>query len=123
MEARRQFLGISSSLMMMSMAYSLAMSDDDKWVNHETRNSSVLMRNPFPNKDKHPFIAFPLEFELGWLQHTLPENMILANLGAISPTAMEANLKQSAANFLIPPMGFASIARPLIVKEIGRAHV
>ena len=118
MEARRQFLGISSSLMMMSMAYTLAMSDDDEWVNREDRNSNVLMRNPFPNKDKHPFIAFPLEFELGWLQHTLPENMILANLGAIAPTSMAANLKQSAANFLIPPAGFASIARPMIIKAL-----
>ena len=109
MEARREFYGVSASLMALSMAYAMAMSDDEEWVNREDRNGNVLVRNPFPNKDKHPFIAMPVEFEIGWLQHTLPENMLLASLGAITPTTEKANLKESAGQLLMPPLGVFSM--------------
>jgi len=114
MEMRRAFLGVSSSMAVLSLGYSLLMSDDEKWVNNADRNGNILVRNPFSNKKEKPFIALPLEFELGWLQHTLPENMLLANLGAVAPTTEKTNLKESAAKALMPPMDFFSYARPLI---------
>ena len=114
MEMRRNFIGISSSMAIMSLGYSLAMSDDEEWVNNADRNGNILVRNPFSNRKEKPFIALPLEFEIGWLQHTLPENLILAQLGAIAPTTEKANLKESASKALMPPTDFFSYARPLI---------
>lgn len=118
MEMRRAFLGISSSIATLSLGYSLLMSDDEEWVNNADRNGNILIRNPFSNKKEKPFIMLPLEFEVGWLQHTLPENMMLANLGAIAPTTEKANLKESAAKALMPPMDFFSYARPLITAAL-----
>ena len=109
MEARRTFMGTSSAMILMGMAYSLAMSDDEEWVNNRDRNGNMLLRNPFPNKDVQPFISLPLEFEIGWLQHTLPENMLLANIGAISETAKKENIKEGAEKLLMFPSGFFNV--------------
>lgn len=109
MEARRTFMGTSSAMILMGMAYSLAMSDDEEWVNNRDRNGNMLLRNPFPNKDVQPFIALPLEFEIGWLQHTLPENMLLANIGAITETAKKENIKEGAEKLLMFPTGFFNV--------------
>ena len=109
MEARRTFMGTSSAMILMSMAYSLAMSDDEEWVNNRDRNGNVLLRNPFPNKDVQPFLSLPLEFEIGWLQHTRPENMLLANIGAITETAKKENIKEGAEKLLMFPTGFFNV--------------
>ena len=108
MEARREFYGTSAALIAVGMGYALMMSDDEKWAAREDRNGNVLVRNPFPNNDKHPFIALPLEFEIGWLQHTLPENMLLTALGTIGKDTMKANLAESAGAMLMPPLGLAA---------------
>jgi hypothetical protein len=94
MAARRNFYSTAMMVSMYSMAYALAMSDDDDYLHNPDRTGNYLL--PVGKNDEDvQAIKIPVAFEVGWFTKELPEIMILYGLGAITgKEAYEQGKKQ-----------------------------
>lgn len=109
MEARRLFYSNAAMITAFTVAYTMAMSDDEDYLKTPDRANNFLI--PTGNED-HPFIKFSVPYEAGFGIKVLPELLTLYNMGVISKTKAVTEAGKSFGELVVPPLSFFAMVKP-----------
>ena len=110
MEQRRIFYTRAALVAMYTSAYAMAMSDDEDYLKSTERAANWFI--PTGDKDE-PFIKEPIQFELGVFLKTIPEALVLANMGAISTERAAKEIGKTVWDTVIPPFPMIYAIKPM----------
>jgi hypothetical protein len=118
MEARRNFYSNAATLALYTTAYTLAMSDNDDYLNSSAKRGFWLV--PKEGDEDHPFYKIAVNFESGWFTKELPELLTLYNMGVIGKKEALTEGAKGFKELVLPPMPTVFSFEPML--EIAIDH-
>lgn len=112
MEARRNFYSNAATLALYTTAYTLAMSDNDDYLNSSAKRGFWLV--PKEGDPDHPFYKIAVNFESGWFTKELPELLTLYNMGLIGKKEALTEGAKGFKELVLPPMPTVFSVEPII---------